>query len=154
MNTAGTPSTTSTVVRRSLPPGTGSSSASSAPSAKVLQRTTTRVAMLPEDSKSTGKSTKAADKIRLLQTKPAEKSPVMIAMVPWSHSLQKIGEVYILGVACSSSASGVNAMYILEMPLNPEECAIALAGHDSLEKLAARIRDKPNQYSTRDVRIR
>ena len=144
---------TSSPITRSLPPGTGSSSASRAPSAKVLQTTATRVAMLPEDSKSTGSSAKAAEKTRLPQTKPTEPSEVMIAMVPWSHHLLKIGEVYVLGVACCSHVC-IPTMYILEMTLNPEEIVLALASSESLEKLAARIRDNPSQYSTRDVRMR
>ena len=149
MNTAGTTSTTSTITRLSLPPGTSPISASTAPSAKVIQKTATHVARLPEDSKSRVDSGKGAEKYHLPQRKLTQTIPGLITMVPWSHFLSKIGEDYVLTVLC-----GTSAVYSLNIPLNPEECALALASNDSLEKIAARIRDYPALYDTRHIERR
>ena len=72
--------------------------------------------------------------------------PIVIAQSAWNYSLDKIGDQHFLLVLY-----GRVAQNILNIPLNPEETALALSGKASLDQLAKHIQQNISHYKPRHI---
>jgi hypothetical protein len=68
---------------------------------------------------------------------------------PWAYTLCKLDDgAIVLSVLCGGAA-----MYELNIPLDPEATAKAIADEEFLGKYASDIRERPEQYAHRNIRM-
>ena len=119
------------------------------PTPAVLQALTKPAsAPVPEEGKSARDSSGSQEKTVIAKPKSPAPARVLIDQLAWAHSLYKIGNQYVLSVVY-----GMIAMDELNIPLNSEETAQALASPASLLALAATIREHPRSYDARHITL-
>jgi len=104
----------------------------------------------PDVERSAG-ATSAPEKELHRTSSPGHQSDTgkkIVTMEGGTYILMKVKDQYYLDVLC-----GTWAQFSLCIPLDPYEVSLALAGPQSLDALAEKIRYSPHKYAARSINI-